>query len=265
MTRSLRAELARLLRRRVLVSAALAVLIIGIGAAAIVLNSATPAADVQGGGFARPTLESLTSAGGGTEIFRWAASFFGTLVFVVFVGLFSLEYARGTYRTMLLRQPQRIHLLAGKMAGLLAFVAAMLAAVEVVTWVAAKVLAPVWNVSTSAWTNANVFGSAIGDFATVLLWAAGYATLGMFVAMMLRSVPLAIGVGIAWAGPFEHLMQDTFPSLQRVFPGLSLEVLGQGGTPKTTFMHALVMVIGYLVAAAVSTGAVFRRRDMTAA
>lgn len=263
MTRAFRAELARLLHRRVLVAAAMAVLVVGIGGAAIVLNAAKPAAQVGNGGF-NPTLEGLASAGGGTEIFRYAAAFFGTLVFVVFVGLFSLEFARGTYRTMLLRQPQRIRLLAGKMAGLLAFVAVMLAAIEVVMWVAGKALAPVWDVSTSSWTSVDALGSGVGDFATVLLWAAGYATLGMFVAMMLRSVPIAIGVGIAWAGPFEHLMQDAFPSLQRVFPGASLEVLGQGGTPETTFGHALVMVVVYLVAAAAITAVVFRRRDMTA-
>lgn len=264
MTRAFRAELARLVRRRVLIAAALTVLIVGIGGAAIVLNAAEPAAQVGTKGFA-PTLEGLQSAGGGTELFRYAASFFGTLVFVVFVGLFSLEYARGTYRTMLLRQPRRIRLLAGKMAGLLAVVAVMLAAIEIVMWLAGKALAPSWNVSTSGWTSFDAIGSAIGDYATVLLWAAGYATLGMFVAMMLRSVPIAIGAGIAWAGPFEHLMQNAFPSLQRAFPGLSLEVLGEGGTPETTFTHALVMVIVYLVAAASITALVFRRRDMTAA
>jgi ABC-type transport system involved in multi-copper enzyme maturation permease subunit len=263
MTRAFRAELARLLQRRILIAAVLTVLVVGIGGAAIVLNAVKPAALVGTKGFA-PTLERLESTGGGTEIFRYAASFFGTLVFVIFVGLFSLEYARGTYRTMLLRQPQRIRLLAGKMAGLLAFVAAMLAAEEIVMWVAGKALAPSWDVSTSGWTSVDSLGSAVGDYATVLLWAAGYATLGMFVAMMLRSVPVAIGVGIAWAGPFEHLMQDAFPSLQRAFPGLSLEVLGQGGTPETTFSHALLMVIVYLVAAATITAVVFRRRDMTA-
>jgi type II secretory pathway pseudopilin PulG len=85
-----------------------------------VLSAAQPARQSAPGAFA-PTLESLSGSGGGTEIFRFAAAFGGTLTFIVFVGLFSL-------RTMLLRQPGRVALLAGKLAGLLAFAALILAA-----------------------------------------------------------------------------------------------------------------------------------------
>jgi hypothetical protein len=41
-----------------------------------------------------------------------------------------------------------------------------------------------------------------------LFWITGYALLGMTVAVLVRSVPLALGIGIAWAGPVEHIIQD---------------------------------------------------------
>ena len=60
--------------------------------------------------------------------------------------------------------------------------------------------------------------------------SAGYALLGMAVAVLVRSVPVALAIGIAWAGPFEHLLQDAWDPAQRFFPGLLLEAFVAGGT-----------------------------------
>jgi ABC-2 type transport system permease protein len=261
MNRAFSAELARLLRRRVLLGTALAVLVFGVLGARIVLTVAKPAREVTGGG--RPSIESLSSSGGGTEIFRFAASFAGTLVFVVFVGLFALEFARGTYRTMLLRQPLRIRLLAGKMAALLCFVGAVLAATEIVMWLAARLLASGADVATIQWASVGSLGDAFADYAMVLLWVTGYAVLGMTVAVLLRSVPLALAVGIAWAGPIEHLVGDAWPTASKVFPGLLLEIVGQGGTDQVSVTRASLTVAAYILAAAVITSIVFARRDVS--
>lgn len=50
----------------------------------------------------------------------------GFFVFVIFVGAGAVEFGRGTFQTMLLRQPRRLPLLIGKTAGLLAFAASVL-------------------------------------------------------------------------------------------------------------------------------------------
>jgi hypothetical protein len=134
MIRAFRAELARLIRLRVLIGTVLASLVFAFGGAAVVLSAAKPASQVPAQGYA-PSLQSLATHGGGTEIFRYAAAFAGTMVFVVFVGLFALEFSRGTYRTMLLRQPLRVRLITGRLVGLLTYAAVALAATEVVMWV----------------------------------------------------------------------------------------------------------------------------------
>ncbi len=64
---------------------------------------------------------------------------------------------------MLLRQPLRIRLLAGKLAALLTFAAMLLAATEIVMWLSALVLAP-GDASTGAWTGLQALGSAVTDF-----------------------------------------------------------------------------------------------------
>src|SRR4029453_5306241 len=183
MIAALRSELVKLRRRRVLIVTAVTTLIFSIGSAAIVLASASRTANPSGRGL---TFASLAEAGGGTEVFTTAVSFAGTFLFVVFVGAVGVEFSGGTFRTMLLFEPRRLRLLAGKMAGLLVFSAVVLAGAEALTWVAAKVLAPSQDVSTGEWVSAAALGDAVSDYASVLFWITGYALLGMMVAVLIR-------------------------------------------------------------------------------
>ena len=176
MIAALRAELVKLRRRRVLIVTAATTLIFSVGSAAIVLASAERTGDPRGRGV---TFASLADAGGGTEVFTTAVSFAGTFLFVVFVGAVAVEFSRGTFRTMLLHEPRRLRLLAGKMAGLLLFAAVVLAAAEALTWFAARLLAPSQDIATGDWISAAALGDALADYGSVLFWVTGYALLGM--------------------------------------------------------------------------------------
>jgi ABC-2 type transport system permease protein len=262
MIASLRAELVKVLRRRVLIVTAVTTAVFAVGSAAIVLLSAEPpGARPSGRGV---TVASLSQAGGGTEVFTTAVSFAGTFLFVVFVGVVAVEFSRGTFRTMLLYQPRRLRLLAGKMTALLAFAAAILGAAEVLTWVAAKLLAPSQDVATGTWISADALGQGLADYGSVLFWVSGYALLGMTVAVLVRSVPIALAIGIAWAGPLEHLLQDAWNPAQRFFPGLLLEAFVAGGTSEVSASRALVTVTAYVILAATIAATTFARRDITA-
>jgi ABC-2 type transport system permease protein len=262
MIAALRAELVKVLRRRVLIVTALTTAVFAVGSAAIVLASAEPAGSRPSG--RGVTVASLSEAGGGSEVFTTAVSFAGTFLFVVFVGVVAVEFSRGTFRTMLLHQPRRLRLLAGKMAALLAFAAAVLASAELLTWVAARLIAPSQGVATTKWISADALGHGLADYGSVLYWVSGYALLGMTVAVLVRSVPVALAIGIAWAGPFEHLLQDAWDPAQRFFPGLLLEAFVAGGTSAVSVTRALVTVTVYVVLAAAIAATVFARRDMTA-
>jgi ABC-2 type transport system permease protein len=262
MTRVIRAELVKLLRRKVLVVTAAVTVLFSVGGAAVVLAAARPASEVRGDrGIG---LESLSGAGGAAEVFTTAMSFVGTFLFVVFVGAIAVEFSRGTFRTMLLRQPGRLRLLAGKLTALLLFAATALAAVEALMWVSALLLAPGRDVDTAAWTSVSAAGEALTAYGSVLLWMTGYAVLGTALAVVVRSVPVALGIGIAWAGPLEHLLQDAWGSAGRVFPGLLLEAFVAGGTEAVSASRALATVAAYVAAAAAVAGVVVTRRDVTA-
>jgi hypothetical protein len=86
----------------------------------------------------------------------------------------------------------------------------------------------------------------------------------MTVAVLVRSVPIALAVGIAWAGPFEHLLQDAWSPADRLFPGLLLEDFVAGGTSEVSASRALLTVAAYVVIAAAIAATTFARRDLTA-
>jgi len=264
MIRTYRAELRRLTSRRGLLLAAVLLVAAGFGGPALVFSAAKPAAQADPAGSFDPTVESLSAAGGGTAVFQYLAAFMGTLMFVLFTGLLAAEHARGTYRTMLLRQPNRPALLAGKLAALLTYAGTLVALLEIVMWVAGRFEAGIGDVSTAKWTSADAIPAALGDYLTVLAWVIGYAVYALALATLLRSVPLALAVGIGWAGPIEHIVSDSWTSAHRWFPGLLLEEVGQGGTGLVSLARALGTTAAYVAVAAAVTVLVFRRRDVTA-
>ncbi len=264
MMRAYHAEMTKLLRRKVLLITAIAAVVFGIGASAIVVNAAEPASTLSRGASRALSIEALADAGGGTQIFRSAISFAGFFVLVVFVGWTAVEFSRGTMRTMLLRQPRRIQLLTGKVVALLTYAAVTLAGIEVVAWLTARLLAPGAGIDTSAWTSLDALRSAVTDYGAVLLWVTGYALLGTALAVVLRSVTVALAVGIAWFGPFEHIVQGSWSGAGRVFPGLGLEAFAAGGTSDVSVAHAVIVTSIYVVVAAIVACTLFARRDVTA-
>jgi ABC-2 type transport system permease protein len=264
MIRAYRAELTKLLRRKVLLITALVALAFGIAASAIVVSAAEPAASLARGASRTLSIEALADAGGGTQIFRSAISFAGFFVLVVFVGWTAVEFSRGTMRTMLLHQPRRLRLLTGKVAALLTFAAVTLVAIEVVSWLTALVLAPGAGIDTHAWTSLSALGSGISDYGAVLLWVTGYALLGTALAVVFRSVTVALAVAIAWFGPIEHIIQNNWSGASRVFPGLGLEAFAAGGTTDVTVARAVTVATVYVVVGAAVACVLFTRRDVTA-
>ena len=258
-----KAELLKLRRRRVAVAVALTTIAFAAIAAAAVFLSATDAGD-PGAAQRGASVQDLAQAGGATQAFAIGASFAGILVLVLFIANIAGEFSQGTFRTLLMRQPRRIALLAGKMAALLVFAAVVLLAAEILTVVASVAIAPSQDVSTSAWLSLDGLGEAAGDYATALAGVSAWACLGMALAIFVRSIPVALAIGIVWSGPFEHLLEDAWTTSSQWFPGLLLESLAAGGTDEVSATRALVLVGLYVAAAVIAAGLVFARRDITA-
>jgi ABC-2 type transport system permease protein len=262
MTAMFKAELLKLRRRRVAVAATVSALAFAAIASTAVFLSATDAGGARSQRGA--TVESLARAGGATEAFSIGASFVGILVLVLFIANVAGEFSQGTFRTLLMRQPRRVGVLAGKMTALLAFAAVVLALSQVLTVAASAAIAPTQDVSTAAWFGIDGLREAAGDYATALFGVAAWASLGMALAIFVRSIPVALAIGIVWSGPFEHLLEDAWTAAGQWFPGLLLEALAAGGTAEVSLTRALVLVGLYAALAVGAATIVFARRDITA-
>jgi ABC-type transport system involved in multi-copper enzyme maturation permease subunit len=261
MTNMFKAELLKLRRRRVAVAVSISALAFAAIASTLVFLSATNAGEP--GAQRGATIESLGQAGGATEAFSIGVSFVGILVLVLFIANFAGEFSQGTFRTLLMRQPRRIGLLAGKMAALLAFAAIALALAEILTVAASVAIAPSQDISTASWFGVDALGEAAGNYATALVGVAAWASLGMALAIFVRSIPVALAIGIVWSGPFEHLLDDAWSTAGQWFPGLLLEALAAGGTADVTSTRALTLIALYVAAAVSAAAFVFARRDIT--
>ncbi|MCU1351265.1 MAG: putative transporter integral rane protein [Acidimicrobiales bacterium] len=262
MTRVIKAELIRLVRRRTLVVAVAGSVLFSLVATLTVFSSARTSGVASRRSGA--TLADLAGQGGGTKAFAVGASFVGFFVFVTFIALLAGEFSGGTFRALLLRDPHRLRVIVGKLAGLLIVAAAMVALAEACTVVMSLALAPSKHVSTASWFSLASAGAAVRDYATVLAGVAGWAIFGTTLAVIFRSAPLALGVGFAWAGPFENIVVDSWSGGYRFFPGQVLASLIRGGTIELGMGRAVLTATVYAAIAATATLLLVSRRDVTA-
>ena len=222
MIRSLQAEAVRLGRPKLwIITGALTAAYAAI-ATAIAIGTAEPA------GSATPDalpLQAFAGPGGGTAAITWVAGFAGIFVLATFIANVAGDFSRGTFRAALLQQPNRLSLLTGKLTALLAMVAALLGLAMATGWAAAAVVAPGEDLSTSGWFGLDAFAEAAGDYGRVIAYAAGWAVLGTLIAVVFRSVPIGLAVGIVWAGPIENVIGDSWDPAASWFPGLLLRSL----------------------------------------
>jgi len=261
MTRIIHAELVRLLRRRTVVVAAIGSLLFAALASLTVLSSAGEniVRSRQGG----TTLAQLTGTGGGTEAFAVGASFAGFLVFVTFIAMIASEFSGGTFRALLLREPHRLRVIVGKLAGMLLIAAGVVALFEVCTFLLSIALAPSQDIPTSEWFSLASLGAAVGDYLTVFAGVTGWAIFGTTLAVIFRSAPIALGVGFAWAGPFENIVVDSWDTGFKVFPGQVLGSMIRGGTVELGMGRAVATAAIYTAVAAAISLLLVTRRDVT--
>lgn len=262
MIKVIHAELLRLVRRRTIAIAAAGCLAFAVIATLTVFSTA------QGSGIrsrrAGTTLAALAGNGGGTEAFAVGAAFVGFFVFVTVIALMAGEFSGGTFRALLLRNPRRLRLILGKLAGILIMAAGAVAFAEAANFALSLVVAPTKDVSTSEWFSLASLGAGLRDYATVLAGVAGWAIFGTTLAVVFRSVPVALAVGFAWAGPFENITVDSWAGGYRVFPGQVLASLIQGGTAELGLGRAAVTAALYAGVAAIVALGLISRRDVTA-
>lgn len=257
MTRSIRSAWVALRRPAVLLSTLVAVAAFAALATVLTLTSAGDASvGGPGPGLQGVTKAALAQADGLVAGLANATTFLGVVAVVVGASAVASDFQHGTLRALLVRQPDRIRLLAGKLVaviGLLTLAAVVAAVASVAT--ALAVAGPA-DVDSSAWS----VGQAAAATLRTAVAMAGFGLLGGVLGAVLRSSVAAIGIGVAWLLTVELLLDQAWGAADTVLPGQLLSAIADGSVGAGQLAAATLWTLAALALAAVLT----QRRDVTA-
>jgi ABC-2 type transport system permease protein len=190
--------------------------------------------------------------------------------FLAIVGLgfaafaFSTEFSGGTLRNLLVRQPRRLILFAGKSVVVAAVITAVVLLAYFASYPVALVTAPHYGVSTSLWTTSAGVTSLLSGGGDLVLSTLGYAILGALLGVLLRSPAPAIVAGLAYVFAVEGLLTNSFASLSSVLFASQLDAIGHGGTVDVGYRSALAVAAVWAIGLIIVGGFDLRRRDIAA-
>ena len=262
MTRSFLSEWIKLRRPGMILGGAGTIVGFAILTVVLTLTTATATPTDQGPGGEGLTLAQLATADGLASILASAATFIGVVALSVFAMSIASEYSQGTLRNLLVRQPRRVRLLAGKLLALASFTTLAVVVAGIAAVATALLVAPTQDISTAAWFTSAGWTALAGGLGNLLLATLGWGLVGALLALVLRAPAAAVGVGLAYALPGELLLTTAWSDGARWLPGQLLDTLAQGGTAAVTYGSAGLLLALYGVVAMVAGTTLFARRDV---
>jgi ABC-2 type transport system permease protein len=210
------------------------------------------------------TLHQLAQPNGLVLGVARAAMLLGVVAFGIAAAQVASEYSLGTLRQLLVRQPRRAVLLAGKMLGVISFLVLALCFAAVVAFVVALLAAHGRGVSTSAWFTGTGLGDLFRELGDLVLATIGYSILGMALGQFVRSAVFAVIIGFAWLIAIENIVTRIVPGTEQWLPGASILAVASDGAEGVGYGHGLILAAVYIVVAIGAALAVFLRSDVTA-
>lgn len=268
MINALRAELLLLNHFRTWLITGLVTIGFAVTATAVLVLTATPAvtdgSNRPGGGTGIP-LEELSGPGGATAAVSWSIYGFGFLLLLTgFTSRIGNDFSKGTFRTALLHNPNRWSLITGKMSALMLVAMAHFVLSFVTGAVTSAILAPTQNIDTTGWFGVDALGEAAIEFARMSGWAFGWALIATTLAVVVRSVPIAILMGVFWFGPIENVVGEDLEFAIRWFPGLLLQqVVSTSPNAIVPTSDVIMTLTAYGLIAAAGMAVLFKRLDVT--
>jgi len=267
MSAAIRAELVKLKRPKML--AGVMGLMIALSLLATTLAFALTNSDASSFNEKRPGavtlgLAELGKANGATRGFLIGAGFAGVVVMVTFAVSFASEFGTGTIRNLFLLDPRRLRVLGGKFLALMGFAAVGFAVAEVTSIATAAIVAGIRGIPMHEWTTLEGVRTAVAAYGSVMVAAIGWAILGTFVALVFRSVAVALAVAVAWVFPLENILHNSWSGADKLFPGLLLQGIGVGTGGAVSWTQAVLTWSAYAVVFLGIAALTLVKRDVTA-
>jgi len=201
------------------------------------------------------------------------ASMLGIVALALFASSMAGEFNKGTIRMLFVAEPNRIKVLAGKLAALASFVAVGVAAAMTASIGIGALLAPSAGVDTSNWWTTEGL-TAIGlTYVNVTGAVLVPGLIGAAIAILTRSSAIAISVVAAYFILGEALIAGFWDTLAQWGPSAVSNALAVGGIGGAGMMGGAAPVVAYATAATLAlayasvsvavSAAILVRRDVT--
>jgi len=261
MIRAFRSEWLKIRRPAMILGGAGAMVGFAVLAIVLTLNQLGGAGGGPGGEL---TAAQVAASDGFAALMGVSATFIGVIALAVCAVAVGMEYANGTLRNLLVRQPGRPRLLTGTLLALGSFLALAVALSYGAALATALLLVPGHGISTAAWFSGAGIQSLLAAAGNLLLATLAWGAIGAVLAIVLRSTAVAIAGGLAYALVVENLLTATWSGGAQWLPGQLIDAIARGGTAAVSYGSALGLVGLYLLVAGVIVGAFFQRRDVAA-
>ncbi len=196
----------------------------------------------------------LSSSDGATFAITNLASMLGVVALALFASNMAGEFNKGTIRMLFVTEPNRIKVLAGKLAALASFMVVGLAAAMTASIGIGALLSPGAGVDTSAWWSSEGLAAIGTTYLNIVCAVLIPGLIGATLAVLTRSVAIAISVGAAYFILGEALVAGFWDSLGSWGPSAVANALAVGGTGGAGMMGGAAPVIAYATAGALAVG-----------
>jgi ABC-2 type transport system permease protein len=208
------------------------------------------------------TRETLALPNGLYVGFANSAGLLGVIALCVFAAQTAIEYTNGTLRNLLVREPRRLLLLAGKYLAMISFALITVCFSALVSIGISATLANVKDVNTDLWYTSSalsLFGSTFGN---VFLSVVSYGTVGMTLGLLLRSPISSISIALAWILVVENILSATVDGISKWLPGQLMSSIPVQFGVDFSYSWALIGSASYLLISGAAAAILFKRRDV---
>jgi len=208
------------------------------------------------------TAAELSHATGFLYGFKLVGTLLGLVALCVFASQTAQEYTYGTLRNLLVRQPSRMKILAGKFISMKLFAILMVLLAGVVTISLSYALAGHAKVNTSAWSSGTAMHLLAQSSLNIFLQTLSYGLFGMILGILFRSPISAIATGVIWSLILETILGAVLSGTAKWLPAANFSNIGEGGTLDVSYKHSLLISVIYLTVGSALVSFLFKRRDV---
>ncbi len=208
------------------------------------------------------TRETLALPNGLYVGFANSAGLLGVIALCVFAAQTAIEYTNGTLRNLLVREPRRLLLLAGKYLAMISFALITVCFSAIVSVGISATLANVKDVNTDLWYTSSALSLFSSTFGNVLLSVISYGTVGMTLGLLLRSPISSISIALAWILVVENILSATVDGISKWLPGQLMSSIPVQFGVDFSYSWALIGSASYLLISGAAAAILFKRRDV---